>query len=75
MAVSTGTSPGASAISNIPFMAASSHDGLTSGIYQRPHIPRERLFLRFSSAEWFSKDQQKAEMSRQWLVCLESREK
>ena len=33
MAVSKGTSPGASAISNIPFMAGSSHDGLASGIY------------------------------------------
>ena len=30
MAVSKGTSPGASAISNIPFMVASNHDGLNS---------------------------------------------
>ena len=28
MAVSKGSSPGASAISNIPFMVASNHDGL-----------------------------------------------
>ena len=38
MAVSKGTSPGASAISNIPFMVASNHDGLNSGIYQKPVI-------------------------------------
>ena len=51
MTVSKRTLPGASAISNIPFLAASSHDGLASGIYQKPEISR------FSPAEWSSKDQ------------------
>ena len=41
MAVSKGTSPGASVISNIPFMVASTHDGLTSGIYQKPDIAKQ----------------------------------
>ena len=41
MAVSKGTSPGASAISNIPFMVASNHNGLTSGIYQKPDISKK----------------------------------
>ena len=40
MTVSKGTSWGASAISNIPCMAASSQDGLASGIYQKPDIPK-----------------------------------
>ena len=40
MAVSKGTSPGASALSNIPFMTASSHDGLASGMYQKSDIPK-----------------------------------
>ena len=44
MAVSKGPSPGASAISNIPFMAASSHDGLASGMYQKPDIPNQATF-------------------------------
>ena len=44
MAVSKGTSSGASAISNIPFMAASSHDGLASGIYQMPDIAKQVTF-------------------------------
>ena len=44
MGVSKGTSPGAGAISNIPFMAASSCDGLTSGIYQKPEISKQELF-------------------------------
>ena len=34
MAISKEMLPGASATSNIPFMAASSHDGLTSGMYK-----------------------------------------
>ena len=38
MAVSKGPSPGGSAISNIPFMVASNHNGLASGIYQKPDI-------------------------------------
>ena len=42
--MSKGTSPGASAISNIPFMAASSHDGLASGMYQKPDIPKQFTF-------------------------------
>ena len=41
MAVSKGTLLGASAISNIPFMAASSHDGLSSVMYIRPDIPKQ----------------------------------
>ena len=44
LAVSKGTSPCASAISNIPFMVASSHDGLASGIYQKPDIPKQVTF-------------------------------
>ena len=44
MAVSKGTSLGASAISNIPFMAASSHDGLALGIYQKPELPKQVPF-------------------------------
>ena len=44
MAVSKGTSPSASAIFNIPFMVASSHDGLASGIYQKPDIPKQVIF-------------------------------
>ena len=44
MAVSKRTSPGASAIPNIPFMAASSYDGLASDIYQKPDIPKQVTF-------------------------------
>ena len=44
MAVSKGTSPGASAISNIPFMVASSYDALASGIYQKSDIPKQLTF-------------------------------
>ena len=44
MAVSTGSSPGASAISNMPFMVASNHDGLTSGSYQKPDISKQVTF-------------------------------
>ena len=43
MAVSKGLSPGASAISCIPFMVASSYDGLTSG-YQKPDISKQVTF-------------------------------
>ena len=39
MVVSKGPSPGASAISNIPFMVASNHDGLVSGSYQNLTYP------------------------------------
>ena len=41
MAVSKGTSPGVKVISNIPFMAASSHDGLASDMYQKSEIPKQ----------------------------------
>ena len=44
MAVSKRTSPGASAISKIPFMGMSSHDGLASGIYKKPNIPKQMTF-------------------------------
>ena len=44
MAVSKGPSLGASAISNIPFMVASSHDGLASSVYQKPDIPKQVTF-------------------------------
>ena len=44
MAVSKGTSLGISAISNIPFIPVSSHDGLASGIYQKPYIPKQVSF-------------------------------
>ena len=57
MAVSKGTSPGASAISNILFVVASNHDGLTSGIYQKPDISKTSDFSRLSSIEWSTKDQ------------------
>ena len=39
-----GTSPGASTISNIPFVAASSHDRLDSCIYQKSDIPKQVTF-------------------------------
>ena len=44
MAVSKGTSSGANAISNIPFMAISSHDVLASDMYQKPDIPKQVTF-------------------------------
>ena len=44
MAVSKETLPDASAISNIPFMAASSHDALASGMYQKPDIAKQVTF-------------------------------
>ena len=44
MAGSKGSSQGASAISNIPFMVSSSHDGLPSGIYQKPDISKQLTF-------------------------------
>ena len=44
VAVSKGTSPGASTISNSPFMAVLSHDGLASGIYQKPDISKQVTF-------------------------------
>ena len=44
MAVFKETSPGAIAISNIPFMVASNHDGLNSGIYQKPDIAKQVTF-------------------------------
>ena len=43
-ALSKGTSPGACAISNIPFMVASNHDGLTLGIYQKSDISKQVTF-------------------------------
>ena len=44
MVLSKRASPGASAMSNIPFMAASSNDGLESGIYQKPDIHKQDLY-------------------------------
>ena len=44
MAVSKGTSPGASNISNISLMAAASNDGLALGIFQKPDIPKQVTF-------------------------------
>ena len=44
MAVSKGPSPGTSAISNIPFMVASNHDGLAPGSYQKPDISKQVTF-------------------------------
>ena len=44
MAVPKGPSPGVSAISNIPFMVASSHEWLPSGIYQKPDISKQVTF-------------------------------
>ena len=72
MAISKGTWPGASAILNIPFMAASSHDGLASGVYQKTDIPKTGNFPRFGSIKWFPKDQEKVEKSGQWFICLEN---
>ena len=40
-AVSKGPSPGANAISDIPFMVASNNDGLASGNYQKPDISKQ----------------------------------
>ena len=45
MVVSIGMSPGASAISDIPFMLSISHDGFASGMYQKPDIPTLVTFL------------------------------
>ena len=39
-----GTSLGTSAIPNIPFMAASGHDGMASGMYHKPDIPKQVTF-------------------------------
>ena len=44
MAVSKGMSAGASAISNVPFMATSHHDGLASDMFQKPDIPKRVPF-------------------------------
>ena len=44
MGVSKGTSPGASAKSNILFMVASSHDRSVSGMYQKPDILKQVTF-------------------------------
>ena len=44
MAVSKWTSPGARAVSNIPFMAASSHAGLASHMYQKSDISKQVTF-------------------------------
>ena len=38
MAVSKGTSPGVSELSNILFIAAYSHVGLASSMYQKPEL-------------------------------------
>ena len=51
VAVSKGTSPGYDAISNIPFMAPSSHAELASGMYQKSDIPMQVNFSRFSSTK------------------------
>ena len=44
MGVLKGTSPDASAILNISFMVASHHDGLASGMYQKPDILKQVTF-------------------------------
>ena len=44
MAVSKETSQGVNDISNIPFIAASSHDGLASVIYQKNDIHKQVIF-------------------------------
>ena len=44
MAMYKGPSPGASAISNIPFIVTTSHDGLPSGNYQKTDIPKQVTF-------------------------------
>ena len=44
MAVSKGTSLGPNAISNIAFMVVLGHDRLTSGMYQKPDIPKKVTF-------------------------------
>ena len=55
MALSKGTSPGASVISNIPCTAASSHDGLASGMYQKPDITNKQVTGN-SFTKWSLKD-------------------
>ena len=42
--VSEGAQLGTSAISNIPFIAASGHDRLTLGMYQKPDITEQVAF-------------------------------
>ena len=44
MAVSKGASLGVSVISNIQFMATSNHDGLATGMFQKPDIPKQVAF-------------------------------
>ena len=44
MAVSKGTSLDASAITNIPYMAASGQEGLASSMYQNPDLPKQVTF-------------------------------
>ena len=44
MSVSDRTSPSASAISNTTLMEASGHDGLASGTYEKPDIPKQISF-------------------------------
>ena len=38
------TSPGTCAISNVLFLSVSSHDGMTSGMYHKPDIPKQVTF-------------------------------
>ena len=42
--ISTLASPGVSAMSHFPFMAASSHDRMASGMYHKPDIPKQVTF-------------------------------
>ena len=49
-----GTTPDASAISNIPLMTASSHDGLALGMYQKSYTQTGN-FPRLSFIKWSSK--------------------
>ena len=48
MTVSKWTSPDESAISNILFMAPSSHDGLASSMHQKPGISKQEIFQHFA---------------------------
>ena len=44
MAASKGTSSGASAISNISFLAASNHNGMASSMYHKSDMPQQEAF-------------------------------
>ena len=72
MTVSKGTSPGASAIFNIPFMAASSYDGLTSGMYKTSDLPKQFTFQDSASLSGLQKINKKFKCLHKGLYALRS---